>query len=65
VSIQHQIAQQIFDDLIKRIQRRIRSEIIREFDPKTGLQSTYLFGKLLSRKQVRVHLLPPGWPLPK
>ena len=46
-------AQQIYDDLIKRIKERIKQETSIVFDPETGIQKCFLHGKLLWVKQVR------------
>jgi hypothetical protein len=51
------IAQQVYDDLIRRIKERMKSEIVVLFDYATGLQQRFLHGKLISRRYVRTHRL--------
>lgn len=45
--------QQVYDDLIKRIKAKIKSEECIVFDPSTGIQKCFLKGKLLWVKKVR------------
>lgn len=49
-----QTAQQIYNDLIKRIKTKIQKENTRVvYDPETGEQRTYLDGKLFAIRQVQ------------
>jgi hypothetical protein len=55
-----QTATQIYEDLIKRIRRRIYAETEITFDMATGWQRKWLHGKLIAMKQVRTVLLLPA-----
>lgn len=44
-------AQDIYFDLIKRIKAKVKSEIRVMYDPDTGIQKTFLHGKLLGVKK--------------
>jgi hypothetical protein len=44
-------AQTIYSDLIKRIKEKVKSEIRVVYDPETGIQKTFLHGKLLGVKK--------------
>jgi hypothetical protein len=44
-------AQTIYSDLIKRIKEKVKSEIRVVYDPETGIQKTFLHGKLLGIKK--------------
>lgn len=44
-------AHDIYLDLIKRIKEKIKSEIRVVYDPDTGIQKTFLHGKLLGVKK--------------
>lgn len=46
-------AKEIYEDLIKRIKDKVKSEISVVFDPNTGIQKAFLKGKLLWVKKVR------------
>ena len=46
-------AKEIYDELIKRIKDKVKSEISVVFDPNTGIQKAFLRGKLLWVKKVR------------
>ena len=50
----NQSALDIYNDLIKRIKAKVKSEISVVFDPDTGIQKAFLHGKLLWVKKVRV-----------
>ena len=52
-------ATQIYEDLIKRINQKIRRETEVTFDMATGWQRKFLHGKLIAMKQVRTILLLP------
>lgn len=43
-------ANNIYFDLIKRIKAKVKSEIRTVYDPETGIQKTFLHGKLLGVK---------------
>ncbi len=45
-------AKEIYEDLISRIQKRVRDEISRVYDPETGIQKIFLRGKLLGVKKI-------------
>lgn len=47
-------AKEIYEDLIKRIKDKIKSEISVVYDPETGIQKAFLKGKLLWVKKVRI-----------
>ncbi len=55
-----QTATQIYEDLIKRIKRKIYAETEVTYDVATGWQRKWLHGKLISMKQVRTVLLLPA-----
>jgi hypothetical protein len=44
-------AHDIYFDLIKRIKEKVKSEIRVVYDPETGIQKTFLHGKLLGVKK--------------
>ncbi len=44
-------AQDIYFDLIKRVKEKVKSEIRVVYDPTTGIQKTFLHGKLLGVKK--------------
>jgi len=44
-------ANNIYFDLIKRIKAKVQSEIRVVYDPDTGIQKTFLHGKLLGVKK--------------
>jgi hypothetical protein len=44
-------AQDIYFDLIKRVKEKVKSEIRVVYDPETGIQKTFLHGKLLGVKK--------------
>jgi hypothetical protein len=44
-------AQDIYFDLIKRVKEKVNSEIRVVYDPETGIQKTFLHGKLLGVKK--------------
>ena len=46
-------AKEIYDNLIKRIKDKVKSEISVVYDPETGIQKAFLHGKLLWVKKVR------------
>jgi len=46
-------AKEIYDKLIARIKAKVNSEYQRVYDPNTGLQKTFLHGKLIAIKQLR------------
>lgn len=50
---------QIYEDLIKRIKRKIRLETKVTYDIATGWQRKFLHGRLIAMKQVRTVLLLP------
>ena len=43
----------VYDDLIKRVKEKVKSEESIVFDPETGIQKCFLHGKLLWVKHVR------------
>ena len=45
-------ANEIYQDLIKRIKEKVRKEISIVYDPETGIQKAFLRGKLLWTKKV-------------
>ena len=47
-------AKEIYEDLIKRIKDKVKSEISVVYDPETGIQKAFLKGKLLWVKKVRI-----------
>ena len=49
-----QNANEIYNDLIKRIKDKIKKETSIVFDPETGIQKCFLHGKLLWAKKVRI-----------
>ncbi len=44
---------EIYNDLIKRCQQHVKAKTTKVFNQQTGIQSTYVDGKLVSTKQVR------------
>jgi len=44
-------AKDIYFDLIKRVKQKVNSEIRVVYDPETGIQKTFLHGKLLGVKK--------------
>jgi hypothetical protein len=53
-------AYHIYEDLIKKINRKIRSEIEITLDFATGIQRKFLHGRLIAQKKVKTVLrLPP------
>ena len=44
-------AKEIYEDLIKRIKDKIKKETSVVYDPSTGIQKTFLHGKLLGVKK--------------
>lgn len=53
-------ATQIYEDLIKRIKRKINTEIEVTYDMATGWQRKFLHGRLIAMKQVRTVLMLPN-----
>ena len=47
-------ANEIYNDLIKRIKDKIKKETSIVYDPETGIQKCFLHGKLLWVKKVRI-----------
>ncbi len=44
-------ANDIYFDLIKRVKAKVQSEVRVVYDPETGIQKTFLHGKLLGVKK--------------
>jgi hypothetical protein len=53
-------ALEVYEDLIKRIKRKIRCETETTLDFATGIQRKFLHGKLISQKKVRTVLRLPA-----